>query len=101
MQKRDWLSLRLALEVSAVEISLYFQYRLGIDFKQIPSVQEEVRIIRKTYNLTVDIAKELNDCCEEIKALLNELQNLINEAHTATREYLWSRIIRKLGELSL
>lgn len=60
-----------------VNTSLITSERMGNEYNQIPTVQEERSYLGQITNITTNIATHLDECCDAIKLLLNDLKSQI------------------------
>ena len=81
-----------ALNFTDYTNTLYLDQFFGGNPDTVPLAQTMAEDIGSIRRVTTAIAEELNDCCAEVKALLNELLRLIPSSFTRQRLYLTTKL---------
>lgn len=90
---------RLTLEFTSMQNALMMERFLGDNIGNIPSAQVLTESIRRINGTVNAIAQELEECCEELKQLLKDLESQVKTESIETRRrinQITTRIIRTI-----
>lgn len=86
-------------DVSRIQTNLFVDQCIGKDISKITKVQEIAQEIYETKKIATAIATAQEECCEELKKLLEQLNTLVREQGNSTRLRISDRVKNLLDSM--